>query len=97
MSIDRNMISKVPDLARLALSEEEKEEFYGQLADIVNYFEKINEIDTSGIEPAEHIIEIQNVFRRDEVIEAFNPERFKEIVPECEKDHVVVPAIIEDR
>lgn len=97
MPIDRNIVLKVAELARLTLSGEEKEEFYGQLADIVNYFEKINEIDTSGVEPAEHIIEMQNIFRRDAVEENFDPERFKKIVPELEKDHVVVPAVIEDR
>ncbi len=97
MSIDRDMLSKVADLARLRLNEAEKEEFYGQLAHIVHYFAKINEIDIADVEPAAHIIEIRNVFRQDTGEANFNPDGFKKIAPEYEKGHVVVPAAIEDR
>ncbi|MCX7678761.1 MAG: Asp-tRNA(Asn)/Glu-tRNA(Gln) amidotransferase subunit GatC [Spirochaetes bacterium] len=97
MVIDTNVILKVAELARLQLTEQEKEEFCFQLNNIVQYFERINQIDTTGIKPAEHIVELKNVFRKDEKLDRFNPDDFKQIVPHFEENHVVVPALIEER
>lgn len=52
-------------LARLSLTEEEKELFGVQLSSILDYMEKLNELDTENIEPTSHVISLSNVMRED--------------------------------
>ncbi|MBI5635230.1 MAG: Asp-tRNA(Asn)/Glu-tRNA(Gln) amidotransferase subunit GatC [Nitrospirae bacterium] len=52
-------------LARLALTEEEKSRYGNQLDNILQYVEKLNELDTTGIEPTSHVLSISNVTRED--------------------------------
>lgn len=52
-------------LARLALTEEEKSRYESQLDNILHYVEKLNELDTTGIEPTSHVLSISNVMRDD--------------------------------
>lgn len=68
--IDEEEIKKVSELARIELSEEEIKEFAKDLQEIFENFEKIDEVDTKGIEVMLHPIEIKNVFREDEPSES---------------------------
>ncbi|MBI5102816.1 MAG: Asp-tRNA(Asn)/Glu-tRNA(Gln) amidotransferase subunit GatC [Nitrospirae bacterium] len=52
-------------LARLSISEEEKSTYGDQLAGILSYMEKLNELDTEGVEPTSHVISMSNVVRED--------------------------------
>jgi aspartyl-tRNA(Asn)/glutamyl-tRNA(Gln) amidotransferase subunit C len=65
MKIEKDRIKYTSNLARISLTASEEELFAGQLNDILTYMEKINEIDTSGIEPTSHVIAMDNVFRCD--------------------------------
>ena len=70
MSDDENFskdtIDHVSKLALLDLTEEEKEKFSKQLNDIISYFKKLNDLDTSNIEPTTHPIDgLKNIFRED--------------------------------
>jgi len=68
-------IDHLAKLALLELSEEEKEELSKQLGDIVNYFKKLDDLDTTNIEPTTHPIEeLFNVFREDEPWESLSNE-----------------------
>ncbi len=58
-------IEHIAHLARLSLTEKEKELFGGQLDGILNYMEKLNELDTKNIEPTSHVIAINNITRDD--------------------------------
>lgn len=58
-------IEHLSRLARLALTEEEKSRYGNQLDNILQYVEKLNELDTTGIEPTSHVISISNVTRED--------------------------------
>jgi aspartyl-tRNA(Asn)/glutamyl-tRNA(Gln) amidotransferase subunit C len=58
-------VEHVAMLARLALSDEEKERFRAQLSSILEYAERINRLDTSGVEPTYHVLPLQNVWRQD--------------------------------
>ena len=60
-------ISHVAGLARLKLTDSEKELFSKQVDSIINYIDKLNELDTSGIKPTAHVLPISNVFREDEL------------------------------
>lgn len=95
MKINENDIQKVARLARLELSGEESEEFSKQLNDIIAYVEKINELDTSGVRPADHIIELSNVFREDVVQKSIDPAEIENMAPSFRNGHIVVPRIIE--
>lgn len=95
MKIDENDIQKVARLARLELSGEEREEFSKQLNGIIEYVEKINELDTSGVKPADHIVELSNVFREDSVQKSIAPAELEKMAPVFRNGHIVVPKIID--
>lgn len=64
--ISRDKIEHLARLALIDLSEEEKEIFSKQLNDILDYFQKLNEVDTTNVEPTRHVIDgLKNVFRED--------------------------------
>lgn len=95
MKIDEKEIAKVAKLARLDLSEDQKAEFSKQLNDIIEYVEKIKELDTSEVKPADHIADLNNVTREDLVQESLNSSDLEKIAPRFENGHIVVPRIIE--
>lgn len=69
MSLTKQEVEKIALLARLGLSEEEKEIFAKQLSSILDYVEKLNEVDTTGVEPTAQVTGLENVMREDEVIQ----------------------------
>ncbi len=58
-------VAHIAHLARLSLSTEEEEKFSLHLNNILEYIQKLNELDTSGIEPTSHVLEIRNLMRDD--------------------------------
>ena len=88
-------IEKVAKLARIELSEEEKVTFGNQLEQILTYMEKLNRLDTKGVEPTSHAIPIYNVFREDVAKPSFPKEEVMGISPDQEDGHFKVPRIIE--
>jgi aspartyl-tRNA(Asn)/glutamyl-tRNA(Gln) amidotransferase subunit C len=92
------MTMKIEDvslLARLRLSETEKELFTGQLERTIEYINKLNEIDTTGIEPTAHVLPICNVFREDRVRNSLPCTKVLQNAPDSERDFFKVPRIIE--
>ena len=65
MEITREMVDHVAALSRLSLSEEEKEQQGRDMGKILAYMDKLNELDTEGVEPMSHAFPIRNVFRED--------------------------------
>jgi aspartyl-tRNA(Asn)/glutamyl-tRNA(Gln) amidotransferase subunit C len=65
MQITKEEIEHIAVLARLRFSEEEKELFGSQLSSILDYVEKLNELDTKDIEPTSHVLSLNNVMRDD--------------------------------
>ena len=94
--IDAEQVRKVAKLARLALTDAEIEEFTGQLGAILGYVEKMNELDTEGIEPLAHCLPVSNVFREDRVTESLGTERALANAPDCDGSFFKVPKILED-
>lgn len=95
MKIDEKEIVKVSKLARLDLSEDEKVEFSKQLNDIIEYVEKIKDLDTSGVKPADNIADLKNVTRDDDVKKSLDTDAIAKIAPAFARGHIVVPRIIE--
>jgi aspartyl-tRNA(Asn)/glutamyl-tRNA(Gln) amidotransferase subunit C len=94
--IDRQEVRKVAKLARLDLTEAEIEEFTGQLGAILEYVEKMNELDTAAVEPLAHCLPIHNVFRADEVRESLGTEQTLANAPQRDGPFFKVPKILED-
>ncbi|GAB4318023.1 MAG: Asp-tRNA(Asn)/Glu-tRNA(Gln) amidotransferase subunit GatC [Promethearchaeota archaeon] len=67
MKLSKSDTTHVADLARLSLTEGELEEFTRQLNDVLAYFEKLNEVDTTDVPPTFHVLDLKNVFREDVV------------------------------
>jgi len=88
-------IEKVARLARLELSEKEKEVLGNQLEQVLSYMEQLNRLDTTGIEPTSHAIPVYNAFRDDEVRASFPKEAVLGAAPDPEEGHFKVPRIIE--
>ena len=94
MSISREEVIHVSRLARLNLREEEVEKFTGQLGAILDHVSKLNEVDTEGVPPTSHALDLVNVFREDAVTES-PIENMEKMAPDFEKGHFRVPKVIE--
>jgi aspartyl-tRNA(Asn)/glutamyl-tRNA(Gln) amidotransferase subunit C len=96
MSLTKQEVEHIARLARLELSDAEKEEYTGQLNEILRFVEKLNQLDTTGIEPTAHAIRIQNVFRKDEITPSMDPESALANAPDRIDNYFKVPKILED-
>jgi len=94
--IDKAEVRKVAKLARLELSEAEVEEFASQLSAILDYVEKMNELDTTSVEPLAHCLPISNVFREDTARESLGTERTLANAPQRDGEFFKVPKILDD-
>lgn len=95
MKITRQEVEYVAHLARLELSAAEAEEFTGQLSQILEYFDQLNRVDTSGIEPTSHALGVVNAFREDEVKPSDDQETALKNAPARQDGFFRVPRIIE--
>lgn len=86
-------VEHVAKLARLELSEEEKEIFTHQLGDVLAHVEKMNEVDTVGVEPMNHPIDFVNVMREDNKIYENTREELMSNAPDIEGEFFKVPKI----
>jgi len=82
-------------LARLSLTEEEKELFGAQLSSILDYMEKLNELDTENIEPTSHVLTLSNVMREDAPRDSIPREDALSNAPDRTDKFYRVPKIIE--
>ena len=96
MTIDRAAVDHVARLARLALSEEEREKMSAELTVILEHAEKIQALDLDGVEPTAHAVALENVLRKDEVTPSLPPEEALRNAPEAEDGRFKVPRIVED-
>lgn len=95
MVIGIHEVEHVAQLARLELTEEEKRLFAEQLGSILEYAAKLNELDTSGVEPTTHVLPISNVLREDEIRPSWPLEQVLRNAPDEEDGQFKVPAVLE--
>lgn len=93
--IDKESVKHVEDLAELNLSESEREKLTEDLARIIDYVDKLNELDTEGVEPLRHILEVQNVLRDDKKRPTLDTEDVFRNVPARDGDFFQVPPVID--
>ena len=94
MAISREDALHVSQLARLELSEDEIEKITGRLDKILGYISKLNELDTEGVPPTAHVLDITNVFRED-AVDTTPIEGMEQMAPDFDRGHFRVPKVIE--
>lgn len=89
--ISDDTIEYVGILAKLELSDEEKEQAKKDMANMLDYIDTLNELDTSGVEPMSHVFPVNNVFREDVVTNGDDREEILANAPEAKEGAFVVP------
>ena len=83
--ISDETIEYVGILAKLELSDEEKEQAKKDMANMLDYIDTLNELDTSGVEPMSHVFPVNNVFREDVVTNGDDREEILANAPEAKE------------
>lgn len=95
MPLDQAQLRHIALLARLELTVEEEASFANQLEHILHHFEKLQELDTTAVEPTAHIVDIETPFRDDVVCNAPAVELLLANAPARHGAYFRVPKIIE--
>ncbi len=96
MDIDRATVDHVARLARLDLSDEERERMTTELGNILEHAAKIQALDLDEVEPTSHAIPIRNVMRPDEVAPSLTQDEALAGAPDVEGGRFKVPRILEE-
>ena len=96
MAISREDVAKAAKLARLQPTSEELDTLAPQVAEIVAYVEQLAEVDTEGVEPMAHGVELTNVLRPDEARESLSRDAALSNAPHHDKVGFRVPAVLGD-
>jgi aspartyl-tRNA(Asn)/glutamyl-tRNA(Gln) amidotransferase subunit C len=88
-------VEHVALLARLRLTDEERERFTTQLNSILEHFEQLQQIDTSDVRPMSHAVPMSNVVRDDEPAPSLSPEEALQNAPDQDRECFRVPRVIE--
>ncbi|GMW03416.1 MAG: aspartyl/glutamyl-tRNA(Asn/Gln) amidotransferase subunit C [Candidatus Hydrogenedentota bacterium] len=93
--ITKRDVEYVAALAQLNMDEAEKERLVDELGAILGYIDKLNELDTSAIEPMMHTLPITNVFREDKAIPTLDRETALANAPATDGEYFLVPRILD--
>lgn len=96
MSISRDQVEKVALLARLTLSDSEAERMTAELNDVVAYVDLLSEVDTEGVEPMAHAVEVHNVLRADQAKPSLPRDEALRNAPNHNSVGYLVPAVLGD-
>jgi len=96
MKISKKEIHHVAELARIEFNDRELEKFTEQLGNILNYIEKLSELNTDNVEPTSHVLDISTPLREDVVEKWLSGEEVLKNAPESDGGFFVVPQVIED-
>lgn len=92
--ITKEQVEHIAWLARIKLTEEEKEKLLPMCNEILAYFRKIDEVDTSGIEYTSHGVQIKNVMRDDIVVPSLPLEESLKNAPKKDKTYIKAPRMV---
>ena len=95
MKLSREEVLHIALLARLGLTETEADRLSGQLSNILENFEILQQVDTSGIAPTAQSIALQNVVKDDEVADSLSQSQVMSNAPRREGDYLRVRAVLE--
>jgi aspartyl-tRNA(Asn)/glutamyl-tRNA(Gln) amidotransferase subunit C len=95
MTIDKETVDKIAHLARLELTESEKQEMVADMGRILDFMDKLNEVDTTGVEPLVYMTTEENVLREDVVKHEITTAEGLQNAPEHDGSHIMVAKVIE--
>lgn len=97
MQIKSETVEKVRHLAKLEFEGEKREAMVEQLGEIVSYVKKLDELDTEGVTPTYHVLDLKNVMRKDQVAESLTQEEALLNAPRRKKGYFSVPKVIAEK
>jgi aspartyl-tRNA(Asn)/glutamyl-tRNA(Gln) amidotransferase subunit C len=95
MTIDKDTVDKIAHLARLELADDEKEKLMGDMGKILDFMAKLNEIDTTGVEPLVYMTDEVNVLREDVVKQEITHDEALLNAPKHDNNYFLVAKVIE--
>ena len=95
MKIDNETVDKIAHLARLEFNTQSKQEMVKDMNNMLGFIEKLNELDTTNVEPLIYMSDEVNVLRDDEVIVEITQEQALKNAPKKDSDYFKVPKVIE--
>lgn len=95
MSIDKNTVTKIARLARIKVTEEEKEVLTRELGSILKMIEELGEVNTDGVEPLTSVVQMQLFEREDKVTDGAMQDKILVNAPEATAGFFVVPKVVE--
>ena len=93
--IDDSVMEYFEILAKLALTEEERKKAKEKMQEMLDYVDKLNELDTDGIEPLSHTFSMGNVFREDVVTNGDDRDAMLDNAPKCKDGQYQVPKTVQ--
>jgi aspartyl-tRNA(Asn)/glutamyl-tRNA(Gln) amidotransferase subunit C len=95
MKVDHKETRRIAALARIELDDAEVAEMARDLTGMLEFVEKISELDTANVAETDHVLDIRNITRKDETVPSLDSAVAMKLGPETDKSFYVVPAIIE--
>jgi aspartyl-tRNA(Asn)/glutamyl-tRNA(Gln) amidotransferase subunit C len=95
MALDKSEVAKIAHLARLHISESETDEITNRITDILALIDQMQSIDTEGVEPMAHPLDLVQRLRPDVVTETNQREQLQTLAPASEDGLYLVPQVIE--
>ena len=90
--LSRDQVLHVARLARLELTDEEVERYAGELSKVLDYIEKIEELDLTDVEPTSHVVDVENALRADEPRPSWPRDEMLDSAPDAADDGFRVPS-----
>jgi aspartyl-tRNA(Asn)/glutamyl-tRNA(Gln) amidotransferase subunit C len=94
MTIDEQTVDKIAHLARLELAPDEKAEMIADMNKILGFMDKLNEVDTTGVEPLVYMTDEPNILREDVVKQVITTEEALKNAPDHDNSHFLVAKVI---
>ncbi len=95
MSVTKDDVAYIANLARLTLADDEIERYRNDMNRILAYMDQLNQVDTSAVEPLTHVYAPETVWRRDEAQPPLSHEDALKNAPDADSDYFRVPKVIE--
>lgn len=97
MALSKQEVEHIAKLARLTLTDEEKEKYSRQLSDILAYVDQLNQVDTASVDPTSQVTGLLNVMREDERVDSEIEKELVACSPETVDGFVKIPKIFENK
>jgi aspartyl-tRNA(Asn)/glutamyl-tRNA(Gln) amidotransferase subunit C len=91
--LSKEEVQKIAKLARLGITIEEEEKFAKDLSSVLDYIEKLKEVEVSGVVPASHAIPVENVMREDVRENHSDPKKLLDLAPETKDNFLKVKSV----